>query len=377
MTVYIKKINTLPILILVFALVGCSVAPVLEEPVQATAHLTATQTEIPDTPTPTTPPPTATPRPTWTMTPVLESSHSNWKDLQPGEYVAYEIREESEMEAIGVLSLSTMETSILSFLPGIPLTQDGHFLRLRINNEKNLNIDDSDNIMRIFDLWESELITIPIPDDCASGCAWSTTDSELDYILGSCMEEGGFPYLIRMINVEELTCSTISQNYEFHNGFNYPFFSPDGNWVAFYELQSMFPEEQVDDGLYIMPADCLKDHDTCQELMNGPYKIQNTFGSFPFWSKDSRYLAAVTYEDRTVLIFDLTKREITKTLEFDTSVDRLQMVGWLSNGDLVASVRNQENRNTFDLIRYSIDTDQTEIIATGMEGSLYFTFTKE
>jgi WD40 repeat protein len=363
---------------LAVVLVGCSAPPVVEEPVQATAPLTATQTEIPSTLTPTALPPTATPRPMWTMTPEpTPPVLSNWESLEPGEYVAFEISGESEMEAIGALSLSTMETSILSFLPGTPLTQDGHFLRLRKNNGSNFDIYGSDNVIMIFDLWESELISVPIPDDCVSDCAWSTTDSELDYVLGSCTEEGSFPCLIRMIDVEEFTCATISQNYEFHNGFNYPFFSPDGNWVAFYELQSMIPEEQVDDGLYIMPADCLDAHNTCQERITGPYKIQNTFGSFPFWSKDSRYLAAATYEDRTIQIFDLMKREIIKTLEIDTLADRLQMVGWLSDGNLVASVRNQENRNTFDLIRYSIDTDQTEIIATGMEGSLYFTFTKE
>jgi hypothetical protein len=231
--------------------------------------------------TPTIPPLTATPVHTSIPTAIPVSSYSTWRYLEPGEYVAYSIMGNSEMEAIGVLSLSTMETSIISTLPGVPLTPDGHFIQLSKRSKKIMNIRDSDNMLAVFDLWKSELITIPIPEDCVSDCDWSTTDSTLDYVLGSCWQEYGFPYLITMINVEELTYATISKNYELHNGYHYPFFSPDGKWIAFYELQSMSPKEQVDDGLYIMPANCLDNFYTCQEVMNGPYKIPNTFGSIP------------------------------------------------------------------------------------------------
>ena len=91
------------------------------------------------------------------------------------------------------------------------------------------------------------------------------------------------------------------------------------------------------------------------------------------WSKDNQFLAVVTYEDRTIRIFDLTNREVIKTLQIDVAVDKLIMVDWLSNGDLITSVRNQDDFYSFDLIRYRLDKDQTEIIKTGMEGSVLFT----
>lgn len=376
--------NCFIIICILLYLIGCTVSSsnyrhaesldqVGAETLQANNDM-KTPTMVPASSTPTKLLLTATPVPALIPTAIPVSSYSNWRYLEPGEYIAFEIRGESEMEAIGVLSLSTMETSILSILPGRPLTPDGHFISLSKKYKNIMNISDSDNVLAIFDLWKSELITIPIPDDCL--CDWSATDSELEYVLGSCSQEGGFPYFLKMIG-EKRTCVTISQDFEIHNSYQYPFFSPDANWIAFYELQSMSPKEQIDDGLYIMPADCLEDPDTCHKLMNGPYKIPNTFGSIPIWSKNSNFLAVVIYEELTIRIFDLTKRAVVKTLEIETSADRLQMVDWLNNGDLIASVRNQENRNSFDLVRYRIDTDQTEIIASEMDGQLLFTFTKE
>jgi hypothetical protein len=158
MTLYNKKISIVLFLVLAVALVGCSAVPVVEEPVQATVPLTATQTEIPSTPIPTALPPTATPRLTWTMTPeppplVL----SNWESLEAGEYVAYAIKQDAEYIGIDVISLSTLETNQLSELFGWPLTSDGHYLNIVGQEKKKIGVEVEDVTLVVLNLWNSEI----------------------------------------------------------------------------------------------------------------------------------------------------------------------------------------------------------------------------
>jgi WD40 repeat protein len=212
-------------------------------------------------------------------------------------------------------------------------------------------------------------------------CFWYSSNSSLTRIAGSCSanEDGAseMPVLLSVFDIETGALDILIDDYEWHNYYDHPTWSPDGNWVATYELLSMWPDERVDDGLYIMPADCLQDVDTCQARMAGPYEIPCSFFGFALWAKDSRQLAMITYEDQIIRIFDLATRSVVRTLEIENHELDLVYMDWLSNGDLVMSVHNQENRDTYDLIRYRMDTNQEEVLATGLEGPVLFTFTKE
>ena len=374
MTLYIKKTSIVLFLVLSAVLAGCKASTVVEETVQATAPSTAALVEIPDTPTHTLPPPTATPMPTPTFTPEPPLVLSNWDSLEAGEYIAYEIGEYPVVEGIGVLSLSSIQEERLTDLIGWPITSNGRYIKVGKSVLQDLDIKGLQDTFVFFDLWEVEFVKMPIPEDCNENCSWLTINSNLENVVGSCRnDKNGLPAFLMMVDVERSSCSLLTQEYEEHNAYSYPSWSPDGNWIAFYELQSMWPDEKVDDGLYLMKAGCLEKPETCQGVIYGPYKIPFSLGSFPVWSKDSRSLAIVSYENKTVRIFDLATRSVTNTWIMNIPDEMIQ-VDWLSDGSLIVSIWNS---NGYGLIQYHIATKQTEIIPVNIDGALLFTFTKE
>jgi len=376
-----KYLNAIVYLSLAMVCIGGCANPSINHVVHQEASRTSSATQIVSliVNTPTISPETPTLEPLSTSTPTPKPKPevllSNWDTLENGEYIAFRTGDIENRTGIDYFSLLTMKTGHLSEIYGFPLTSDGQYIEVDKNSLKNLGIETLDNTLTILDLKASKFVTIFA---ACEYCSVEAVDQNLQFLLSSCEADGnGGPFIIKAMRVEKSSCDILTPDYESHNAYGNITWSPDGNWIALYELQSMWPKEQVDDGLYIMPATCLENSDICQESMAGPFKVQYTMGSFSIWSKDSRFLAIFTYEEKTVRIFDLESHSVIDTWAIDDPTVELYNVNWLSNGDLIASIRNVDNLASFDLLQYHSDTKQTEILATGLEGPLLFTFTKE
>lgn len=141
---------------------------------------------------------------------------------------------------------------------------------------------------------------------------------------------GGEIYILSISSGDTLQLTTWSESKP-EDTWEFPVWSPDGNWLAYQNLGDFTPNER--DGLYLTSLLCLSKTENCQEVTIGPLLDSRMLMNGPSsvsWSPDSNFLAVPSVDSIRSLNIN------TKTPSLLTEEYGATSISWSPNGEWIA-----------------------------------------
>jgi hypothetical protein len=189
------------------------------------------------------------------------------------------------------------------------------------------------------------------PDDAGRLFIFDLNDNTVKELLltrQGCTEFNGSPNLhqlavwcdgeIYVLSLEDHSMVSVTHITREEQYYFFPLWSPDGKWIAFFNLT--YPPNHYktdpDDGLYLLDTSCLANPDTCPAKTRGPFQ-DNLYLQGPYsWSPDSQKLAIPSKSDtRPIKIFDL-KTESFQNLMQTGGYGFARSIAWSPDGEWIA-----------------------------------------
>jgi len=128
----------------------------------------------------------------------------------------------------------------------------------------------------------------------------------------------------------------------------YPLWSPDGKWIAYFDLFSNPFRVDPGDGLYLVDTSCLADPDTCPAKTRGPFQ-DDLYLQGPYaWSPDSQQLAIPSNSlTEPIKIFDLRTESFHDLRQIGGS-GLPRSIAWSPDGEWIAYSQSESESNSSD-----------------------------
>lgn len=142
---------------------------------------------------------------------------------------------------------------------------------------------------------------------------------------------GGDIYIFSLFNDGNLSQLTTWSESKPEDTWEFPVWSPDGNWLAYQNLGDISPSDK--DGLYLTNLLCLSKIEKCREMTIGPLVNPRSLMNGPSsvsWSPDSKFLAIPSVDSIRILNMSTRKTTLLTKAYGGTSIS------WSPNGDWIA-----------------------------------------
>ncbi len=215
---------------------------------------------------------------------------------------------------------------------------------------------------------ENSLITkLPLLD---RGCSYFGGQSNLNKLVYWC--NNGEVYVLNSANANSTQITQITREEEYYY---LPMWSPDGKWIAMFNLT--YPPDpfntNADDGLYLIDTRCLTEPLTCPKKMQGPFQDNLDLQGPYVWSPDSQELAILTRSNSNpIKIFNIKTQEF-RDLNSTEGYGRVHSLAWSPDGLWIAYNRQKSQiESTQSIFLAPIKGVQSIEIITGSESVIVY-----